>query len=64
MEPSFRNYQIQVLKNSKAMAQALLDHGYELVSGTLLFPLKISAYRKSAEMYWHMSCVLVILSGL
>jgi glycine/serine hydroxymethyltransferase len=27
-----------VLKNCKAMAQALLDRGYDLVSGRLLFP--------------------------
>ncbi|CAB3981542.1 serine hydroxymethyltransferase, mitochondrial-like [Paramuricea clavata] len=33
MEPSFRDYQSQVLKNCKAMAQALLDRGYDLVSG-------------------------------
>ncbi|XP_028395978.1 serine hydroxymethyltransferase, mitochondrial-like [Dendronephthya gigantea] len=33
LEPAFRDYQTQVLKNSKAMAQALLDRGYDLVSG-------------------------------
>ena len=33
MEPSFRKYQAQVLKNCKAMAQALLDRRYDLVSG-------------------------------
>jgi len=30
----FRVYQQQVLKNCKAMAQAMLDRGYELVSGS------------------------------
>ena len=29
----FRLYQQQVLKNCKAMAQAMLDRGYQLVSG-------------------------------
>lgn len=33
MEPSFRDYQSQVLKNAKAMAEALLDRRYDLVSG-------------------------------
>lgn len=32
-EPFFVDYQKQVLKNAKAMAQALLDKGYALVSG-------------------------------
>lgn len=31
--PEFRQYQQQVLRNAKAMAKALLDHGYTLVSG-------------------------------
>lgn len=31
--PEFREYQLQVLKNAKAMAKALLDRGYTLVSG-------------------------------
>ena len=33
MEPSFRDYQSQVLKNAKAMAEALPDRRYDLVSG-------------------------------
>lgn len=32
--PAFRQYCQQVLKNAKAMAQALLQRGYTLVSGT------------------------------
>jgi len=33
MSPEFRSYQEQVLKNAKAMGQALIDKGYTLVSG-------------------------------
>ena len=33
MDPSFRDYQLQVLSNAKAMAKALLDKSYTLVSG-------------------------------
>lgn len=33
MTKSFRDYQVQVLKNAKAMADALTKHGYTLVSG-------------------------------
>ncbi|UYV62728.1 SHMT2 [Cordylochernes scorpioides] len=33
MRPEFKEYQQQVLKNSKAMAKALIDRGYTLVSG-------------------------------
>ena len=29
----FKEYQLQVLKNAKAMAKALLESGYSLVSG-------------------------------
>ena len=32
--PMFKEYQQQVLKNAKAMANALLEAGYSLVSGT------------------------------
>lgn len=32
-QPHFKEYQIQVLKNTKAMAKKLLDMGYKLVSG-------------------------------
>ncbi|KAK7790681.1 hypothetical protein R5R35_008202 [Gryllus longicercus] len=31
--PSFKEYQLQILANAKAMAKALLDRGYSLVSG-------------------------------
>lgn len=31
--PMFREYSLQVLKNARAMADALLDRGYSLVSG-------------------------------
>lgn len=33
VEPSFQEYQSQVLKNAKTMAQSLLGRGYNLVSG-------------------------------
>jgi len=33
MQPHFREYQLQVLKNSKALAEKLLELGYALVSG-------------------------------
>jgi glycine hydroxymethyltransferase len=33
LSPDFRGYQEQVLKNAKALAQALLDKGFRLVSG-------------------------------
>lgn len=33
MSKSFQEYQQQVLKNSKAMAQALIERGYHLMSG-------------------------------
>jgi len=32
-EPHFKEYQLQVLKNTKSMAKKLLDMGYKLVSG-------------------------------
>ena len=31
--PEFKEYQTQVLKNSAALAQTMLKHGYKLVSG-------------------------------
>ena len=31
--PMFREYSLQVLKNARAMADALLERGYSLVSG-------------------------------
>ena len=33
MDPSFKEYQLQVLSNARAMAAALLERGYSLVSG-------------------------------
>ncbi len=33
LEPSFRDYQSQIVKNAKALAEALLARGYRLVSG-------------------------------
>ena len=33
MEPEFKNYQEQVIKNAKALAEGLISHGFELVSG-------------------------------
>ncbi len=33
MEPTFKDYQRQVLANARAMAQVFLDRGYEVVSG-------------------------------
>ncbi|MFL6652569.1 MAG: serine hydroxymethyltransferase [Sulfurifustaceae bacterium] len=33
LEPSFKEYQRQVLANSRAMAQAVVDRGYDVVSG-------------------------------
>jgi len=33
LEPAFKDYQRQVLANSRAMAQALVERGYEVVSG-------------------------------
>jgi len=34
-EPHFREYQLQVLKNAKAMAKALLSRGFTIVSGQI-----------------------------
>ncbi|MGD2055697.1 MAG: serine hydroxymethyltransferase [Gammaproteobacteria bacterium] len=33
MEPAFREYQQQVLKNARAMAQVMMQRGYKVVSG-------------------------------
>jgi glycine hydroxymethyltransferase len=33
LEPSFKDYQKQVVKNAKAMAKTLMDRGYKIVSG-------------------------------
>lgn len=33
LKPEFREYQIQVQKNARALAKALLDRGYKIVSG-------------------------------
>lgn len=33
MQPEFKDYAAQVVKNAKALAEAFLDHGYDLVSG-------------------------------
>lgn len=33
LEPSFKEYQNQVIKNAKALAEALMERGYRLVSG-------------------------------
>jgi glycine hydroxymethyltransferase len=33
LEPSFKDYQAQVVKNAKAMARTLIERGYKVVSG-------------------------------
>jgi glycine hydroxymethyltransferase len=33
LEPEFKTYQQQVVKNAKVMAEALIDRGYDIVSG-------------------------------
>lgn len=33
LQPNFKSYQEQVLKNAKTLAQELLNHGFELVTG-------------------------------
>lgn len=33
MQPEFKTYQAQVIKNAKSLADSLLDHGFRLVSG-------------------------------
>jgi len=33
MEPAFKEYQVRIVENSKALAEALMDRGYRLVSG-------------------------------
>ena len=36
----FKDYQVQVLKNSHAMAEALVKKDYSLVSGSIWYALK------------------------
>ena len=33
LEPAFKTYQVQVVKNAKAMASTLIERGYKIVSG-------------------------------
>jgi glycine hydroxymethyltransferase len=33
LEPAFRDYQLRVIDNARAMARALVDRGYRVVSG-------------------------------
>jgi len=33
LQPSFKEYQIQIVKNAKALAQELLNYGYHIVAG-------------------------------
>ncbi|MEX6501802.1 serine hydroxymethyltransferase, partial [Pseudomonas sp. 25A3E] len=33
LEPEFKDYQAQVIKNAQAMAKVFIDRGYEVVSG-------------------------------
>jgi len=33
LQPEFKEYQMQIVKNAKAMAEALMEHGFEIVSG-------------------------------
>lgn len=33
MTEEFRNYQIQILKNAKALSERLIERGFRLVSG-------------------------------
>ncbi len=33
LEDNFKNYQAQVVKNAKAMAEVIMDRGYEIISG-------------------------------
>ena len=37
----FKDYQVQVLKNSHAMAEALVKKDYSLVSGSFCYVLKV-----------------------
>ncbi|ODS63128.1 MAG: serine hydroxymethyltransferase [Arenimonas sp. SCN 70-307] len=36
LEPSFKDYQAQVIKNAQAMANTIMDRGYKIVSGGTL----------------------------
>ena len=53
--PAFRQYCQQVLKNAKAMAQALLQRGYTLVSGNASFLALLGTGRDEAVVgrEWH-----------
>lgn len=55
--PAFRQYCQQVLKNAKAMAQALLQRGYTLVSGNASFLPLLGTRRDEAVVgcKWHRS---------
>ena len=33
LQPSFKEYQQQILNNAQALAQALIEHGFDIVSG-------------------------------
>ncbi|TJX16143.1 serine hydroxymethyltransferase [Tissierella creatinini] len=33
LKPEFKDYQVQVLKNAKALAEGLIEHGFRVVSG-------------------------------
>ncbi len=33
LQPSFKDYQVQVIKNAKVMADAFVEHGYGVISG-------------------------------
>ncbi len=33
LQPEYKDYQLQVLKNARAMAQAFMDNGYKVISG-------------------------------
>ena len=62
--PEFREYQRQVLSNAKAMASALLDKGYNLVSGGTDTHLVLVDLRSRgldgarAEQVWFSNCYL------
>lgn len=48
LKPSFKKYQMQVIKNSKAMAKAFTDLGYRIVSGgtdTHLFLVDLRSHK-------------------
>ena len=45
MRPEFKDYQQQVLKNAKALCDALLRRGYKVVSGNLCSALMNCGYK-------------------